>query len=540
MVVMLTELTLRNFKAFGDELQTLPMSKITLIYGPNSGGKSTVIQALLLLKQSDEDRRRAGALVTRGEYVDLASFRAMVHKHEDRTIEIGIRLHDDISTEDMKVAMAVGRDDHSIDLSVLNQVRYELFRRGAKQLSVALKRSTKMATKGSSGDIDSHATVVNYEWADEKSIESYGSFVCSEINQDITLTAESELYQRRAIRDLLRDAGEPGAIGQQPEKTANGKYDLAPTPETAIIEFVRQIDILSKSEAISPLLPSTAYLRDPDYLHRRDWQDVFACREKAGDGGIRFIDAVDYVSFPQEGLNIFASRFRNFFRSMSYLGSLLQDPSRYYAGWGGGQQSVGKRGEFAFDILSYDGLVRQSVNEWFEKLEIPYQLGAAQLNTADSVSEELTGVLTAISLTDKRTGTNVTPVDVGFGISQILPVIVEGIAGRSNVICVDQPEVHLHPRLQAEVADLLIETRNKKQWIVETHSELLARRIQTRIAEGVIDPDEVSILYVDQHAEGSQIQILEIDRDGDWVDEWPTGFFEDRQDEIRARHRAWR
>ena len=540
MAVTLTKLTLRNFKAFGDELQTLPMSKITLIYGPNSGGKSTAVQALLLLKQSDEDRRRAGVLVSRGEYVDLASFRAMVHKHEDRTIQIGITLDDDISTDVMNVEMTLGRDDHSIDFSVLNQVRYELYRRSVKQLAVALKRSTKMATKGSSGDIDSHATVVNYEWADEKSIESYGSFVCSEINQDMTLTAESELYQRRAIRDLLRDAGGQGAIGQQTDQTATGAFDLAPTPEKEMIEFVRQIDIQSKSEAISPLLPSTAYLRDPAYLQNTDWEHVFACKAKGGDGGVRFIDAVDYVSFPREGLNIFASGFRNFFRGMSYLGSLLQDPSRYYAGWGGGQQSVGKRGEFTFDILSYDDSVRQSVNEWFEKFDIPYQLGAGQLNTANLASEELTGVLTAISLTDKRTGTNVTPVDVGFGISQILPVIVEGIAGRSSVICVDQPEVHLHPKLQAEVADLLIETRNKKQWIVETHSELLARRIQTRIAEGDLKPSEVSVLYVDPSTEGSTIEVLEMDHQGVFIDHWPAGFFGDRQLEIRARRQSRR
>ena len=49
---MLTGIGLRNFKAFGNEMQEAPLSKITLIYGPNSGGKSSIIQALLLLKQS--------------------------------------------------------------------------------------------------------------------------------------------------------------------------------------------------------------------------------------------------------------------------------------------------------------------------------------------------------------------------------------------------------------------------------------------------------------------------------------------------------
>jgi predicted ATPase len=539
MAVTLTELTLKNFKAFGDELQTLPMSNITLIYGPNSGGKSTVIQALLLLKQSDEDRRRAGVLVSRGDYVDLASFRAMVHKHEDRHIHIGIALQDDASGDGTHIAMNLGPDSDSIDLSVLNKVRYELYRHDVQQLSVALKRVDRPSAKGSPSPIDKHSTVISYEWENDASIESYSSFVCSEINNDINRTAETVLYQRRAIRDLLRQASEQYDVGQPGENAPNGAFDLAKMPEKEMLEFIRQIDIQSKSEAISPVLPSTAYLREPDYLHGTNWEHVFACKAKEGDDGIRFIDAVDYVAFPQEGLNIFASSFRNFVRGMSYLGSLLQDPSRYYAGWGGGQQSVGKRGEFAFDILAYDDAVRKSVNEWFEKFEIPYHVGTAQLNTPDSSSEELTGVLTTILLTDQRTGTNVTPVDVGFGISQILPVIVEGIAGRSNVICVDQPEVHLHPRLQAQIADLLIETRHQKQWIVETHSELLARRIQTRLAEGAIEPSEVSVLYVDPHPEGSQVEILDVDLDGTWLEDWPAGFFEDRQEEIRARHRAW-
>ena len=93
---MLTELGLRNFKAFGDTEQKVSLSKITLIYGPNSGGKSSIIHALLMLKQSInvESLRSATKpkLVLRGQYVDLGSFSALIHKHEqNRELEIGIR-----------------------------------------------------------------------------------------------------------------------------------------------------------------------------------------------------------------------------------------------------------------------------------------------------------------------------------------------------------------------------------------------------------------------------------------------------------------
>lgn len=97
---MLTELRLRNFKAFGAEAQKVPMSKITLIYGPNSGGKSSIIQSLMLLKQSIEhfdtlptaSRLKAmRELTPKGDYVDLGSFPTVVHRH-DTTRELELAL----------------------------------------------------------------------------------------------------------------------------------------------------------------------------------------------------------------------------------------------------------------------------------------------------------------------------------------------------------------------------------------------------------------------------------------------------------------
>ena len=98
---MLLELGLRNFKAFGEDLQTAHLSKLNFIYGPNSGGKSSLIQALLLLKQSRKDRYEdeidyslkepTSKLRPRGEYVDLGSFLALLHNHDlERRLEIGL------------------------------------------------------------------------------------------------------------------------------------------------------------------------------------------------------------------------------------------------------------------------------------------------------------------------------------------------------------------------------------------------------------------------------------------------------------------
>ena len=89
-------------------------------------------------------------------------------------------------------------------------------------------------------------------------------------------------------------------------------------------------------------------------------------------------------------------------------------------------------------------------------------------------------------LYDERTKTIVTHRDVGIGISQVLPVIVYAYANRNKLIAIEQPEIHLHPAMQAELGDVFIESalgENKNTFILETHSEHLIFRIMRRMRE---------------------------------------------------------
>lgn len=144
--------------------------------------------------------------------------------------------------------------------------------------------------------------------------------------------------------------------------------------------------------------------------------------------------------------------------------------------------------------------------------------------------------------------------DVGYGISQVIPIVAQCFAFENVTLCIEQPELHIHPRLQAELADLFIaatldswesdaysmdmDSENLRdipnnQFIIETHSEHLLLRLQRRIREGVISNDDVSVLYVDSKADGtSTIQTLRLDTDGSFLDEWPGGFFEERFNEM--------
>ena len=144
---MLSELRLKNFKAFGDKEQKAPMSKITLIYGPNSGGKSSIIQALLMLKQSldrewSNDRR---SLMPRGEYVDLGSFSALLHKHATANRELGISIKFLAHTQKTGASVQMTfvepepKESATKDSSFLSEVRYQILDRNSLLLDAKLK-----------------------------------------------------------------------------------------------------------------------------------------------------------------------------------------------------------------------------------------------------------------------------------------------------------------------------------------------------------------------------------------------------------------
>jgi predicted ATPase len=104
-----------------------------------------------------------------------------------------------------------------------------------------------------------------------------------------------------------------------------------------------------------------------------------------------------------------------------------------------------------------------------------------------------------------------------------------------GLMIVEQPEVHLHPRLQAAVADLFVDsvTSGRAQLLVETHSEHTVLRVLRRIREGVLAPEQLAILYVDLDDAGRAfVRRLEVDAEGDLVDGWPGGFFDERLAEV--------
>jgi hypothetical protein len=148
-------------------------------------------------------------------------------------------------------------------------------------------------------------------------------------------------------------------------------------------------------------------------------------------------------------------------------------------------------------------------------------------------------------LRDCRTETRVTHRDVGIGVSQVLPVLVHAYANENKIIAIEQPEIHLHPALQADLGDLFIESalgKRQNTFLLETHSEHLILRIlrrvrettEKRLPEGMepIKPEDISVVYVDPTSNGSIVKLLTVTPDGDFAEPWPGGFFAERLEDL--------
>lgn len=216
----------------------------------------------------------------------------------------------------------------------------------------------------------------------------------------------------------------------------------------------------------------------------------------------------------------------NFFKSyddrLNYISSFRLFPERTYYETSKFDLKIGKFGEnYEDQIIAWE----TTKDERYKKLcEILKELGLLD----DIKAKRLSGGRYEILIKNKKNGIWSSITDVGFGISQFLPIIVADLQlGNNSTLFIAQPEIHLHPKIQAQFADYIINRvlKDKKKYIIETHSEYLINRIRLAICEEKIEETKISTIYIENNGTTAKSYKINFLKNGQ-IKNAPSSFFD--------------
>jgi predicted ATPase len=452
LAAMLTHLRIKNFKAWEDT-GDMRLAPLTVVFGTNSSGKSSLGHLLLALKQTAQstDRKRALHLGDGNTLIDLGTFDDCLFGHAaDRSLEFTLRWR---LPEKVVVRNAAARD--------------EAYEGNVMELRAAIGRD--------------------------------------KANQPQT----SQFRYR-----LLQDSHERLKIIHARKESAG----------TLSSEPLKLVHAVGRKWPVEP----------PERFYR------FTDRTL-----LRYQNADFLAEFALETERLLSHFY--------YLGPLRKYPQRQY-GWAGDTPpDVGKLGEQTIGaILSAardNRLLNRAPRKPLKRFDAFIASWLKDLGVIDSfeIKPVADGRKEYEVLIRTHPGTaQVKLTDVGFGVSQVLPALVQAFyAPPGSVVWMEQPEIHLHPLAQANLADAFISAvhageggqSRETQLIVESHSEHFLTRLQRRVAEQVIRPDDVAIYYVNRRGPAAELEPLPVDMFGEIVN-WPPNFFGDEMGDIAARARA--
>jgi predicted ATPase len=459
---MLEQLRIQNFKGWQDT-GDIQMAPITLFFGANSSGKSSIGQFLMMLKQTVEspDRKAVFFPGNRNSAVQLGSYTDIVFSHDpENKIEFSYRwqLKDSLKFRDP-----------------LSDNKTYTAHKLSFHATVALLDKTQH-----SPSVEEFLYVLH----DHTSIQNAQTIG---MKRSIAKSAEYEVVASNY--DLIKQRGRPG--------TLKAPYRFYGFPDEVV-----------------------AYHQNADFV---------------------------------KDLNLYHERL---FRSLSYLGPLRTKAERLYSWTGIEPESVGYAGENTVAAIlaarnRQINLVkprasRASPAKPFEEiiaLKLK-EMGLIEEFNVSAISEQRQEYEVKVRAKGSRDWVDLP--DVGFGISQVLPVLVQCFyAPPGSIIIMEQPEIHLHPSAQSALADVMIDVINSKedgrdrdiQLIIETHSEHFLRRLQRRIAEDVIAQERVSAYFANVSSPPAKLEPLQIDMFGN-IQNWPTNFFGDEMGDITGQAEA--
>ena len=445
-----TNLGLRNFRGFRKE-DNVPLAPLTFLVGPNSSGKSSILDAILLVTQSNwlPVHEPSFAPIWFGPLVDLGSYNDAVYEHDNsKNIVVSVEILIDPKEQYRNSAQPN-----------FQKFKYDFELRSHSD-EAAGRVSKIYITDSISGERltisvlhEQKGQALRFEFLDMTRTVKFDDVDLFMFYRPYALVAKkiSEVLDSRRIKAILRSR-KAGSAWERIRRQLNASI--------AYTRFLAQTQRVSSGRA----RPERSYSRTgPGQLMQRPmrWapQKIF------------------------EGV----------------------DPSMF------GDDPQGQN-------------YREKLGDILQKLNI-----ASYIERSD-----LSPYHFQIDLTDNLTKVTSRLIDFGYGTSQAIPVFDACLSEFEGPLLIEQPELHLHPRAQSTVADVLAETSRHRQIVVETHSVHLINRVRIMVAQGAIEPDHVIINYIDRDEGGSHVQTIPITETADFGAEWPGGFFDERyQDKMR-------
>lgn len=511
---MLTNLTVKHYKAF--EVASINLRPITILLGANSVGKSSIIQLFLMLQQTGKAGFKSykSALKLYGGYINLGDPLNLFRKKDKNTpISFTFQVKSKFIKNTLKETF----------YSSFTSLFFEL------PMFMPIKGFAELREK----PIDNKEDFTNY-------LDSIIAVLAKSTTKD-TFRREIKFFlrQRNPFPISIVNKDNRGEllrlydfVSELTKKIKNESFKItyslrlndSNNLEISRIEFAHddlnllRISNVNNFELSSDLISFSQKDIEAVSLSFQPNNTIFNSfsqpkdEEEVIEGSLiaDFIIKV-VILFQQELQKEFSEN------NVNYVSPLRAHPKRYY------MLDKAKLnltldtldGDAITEVLKDNRSVTKNVNIWLKNF---------------GVEVDVQGFKEVIHhLVVKQNNIDLDITDVGFGISQILPVIIQGFLSSNNsTTIIEQPEIHLHPKMQADLADLFIDivhNSSGKKLIIETHSEYLLKRLRRRISEGKISPNDVSIcLFSPQtKSEGAKIENLEIKEKGFF--DWPVDFY---------------
>lgn len=610
---MITSISLKNFKSIKNEA-ALGLNNISVICGSNSSGKSSIIQAILMLSQTYSSRHLKSTVSLNGKLVRLGSFNDIMNyscEEKDKHITIDLNLEfppelnwDSLKTIKISITFAGSGDANKRFESefhpeiIKGSISYEKAGDEPESDHIVFsspetgKPASELFTVTSLGDATTSR--IGKEYPDFK-IEgiSKEDLIPNELKIIYDLTKKLSLtlvpfligspnYLKTIKEEDLAALAEieiPRAllhkIGSLVEhenaelaknyvisdeileiiKTEKHQLDL----EHVRRVLARQAMVLTAEKILSDLPPGDldikAWRNKIDGLNDKERKALFdlLIRNREEIQGTWYINRKRVRAKATYHLRGFMDIgfFMNYFlpRKIKYLGPLRYEPQAMYQAFDLSEpRVVGLKGENTPAVLH---LNKNSKISYPAIIEVPsgkiqFSKKEGTLSTACTEWLSYMGVITEFRTSDKgklgyelqvKTSSDDRLQDlthVGVGVSQVLPIVVMALLSEvDDILIFEQPELHLHPKVQSRLTDFFIALSKTRQIIIETHSEYIINRLRLRIVQSRNNDlrDKSSIFFVNKMAEGSQYKKVDITSFGSIVD-WPEDFFDQIDTEV--------